>query len=890
MATTDLKTAAEIEELEQRYDPEMAFRQNFGWAKWLVVALLFLLSMFHYYTAGFGVLEHHWHVGVHLAFVLGLIVLVYTAHRTTDAVGSVTSATSKFQVGWPDVTKAAAVAVFIAGMLGTVVGVAIFIGFIALVHLSRAYVAHNGLRAGRTVDHVFAGVVGVFFVLVAGQYSGLIGESFWGDFGSPPAIRLNMAMMVLAMTFEARRRVPIVILLFGAAAYYYTGGLQGIGLANNGLMLFLATSALAFAITLEPIIRQLPVLSPQELKEAEAKRGGGVPAYDWFLFAVVALTSMYVAVTYNGFFGLMDELNFRIGDPSSLDLLMGTVMILIVIEAARRTSGLALPIITNLFVMYALFGNYFTYPMIHPGTSWPALIDHLYLKGEGVTGRPVFVVATYVFHFVLFGMVALRVGLGQLFIDIAYCVAGRFAGGPAKVSVLASGMMGMISGSSIANTVMTGSLTIPTMKRVGYKPHFAGAVEAAASTGGQITPPIMGSAAFLMIEFLEIPLRDIILAAIVPASMHYLGVLVMVHFEAKKLGLRGLRPDEMPVLKDVLARRWLTLIPFFLIIYMIFVGHTPYWAAFWSISAALAMGFGNAILRKLLKAARGTPEEVTGRYLGCDPIDMRGFVDAFQMGGKYALSVGAAAATVGIIIGVLTVTGTPFNIATMVNNFASDAGQVIASMDATGMLSVHSVTLFLTLVFVAISCIIMGAGLPTTATYLVLATMATPALAVLGVSPLQTHFFVFYYGVLADITPPVALAAYAGATIAGANLMETGNTAFRLGAAKALVPFVFMYAPTMLLVVGDFNLADFAVAFIGCAVGVVMMGAALTGYFVADMTMWQRLLLGAASILVIAPGVQSGLIGVAMAFPVALLQLTAWRRKRQDNADTGAPA
>jgi TRAP transporter 4TM/12TM fusion protein len=400
----------------------------------------------------------------------------------------------------------------------------------------------------------------------------------------------------------------------------------------------------------------------------------------------------------------------------------------------------------------------------------------------------------------------------------------------------------------------------------------------------------MGSAAFLMVEFLEIPLRDIILAAIVPASMHYLGVLVMVHFEAKKLGLRGLRPDEMPVLREVMSRRWLTLIPFFLIIYMIFVGHTPYWAAFWSITAALAMGFANAFLRWFFKTTRGIPEEVTGRHLGCDPINLKGFVDAFQMGGKYALSVGAAAATVGIIIGVLTVTGTPFNIATMVNNFATDAGQVIASMDVTGLLSVHTVTLFLTLIFVAISCIIMGAGLPTTATYLVLATMATPALAVLGVDSLQTHFFVFYYGVLADITPPVALAAYAGATIAGANLMETGNAAFRLGAAKALVPFVFIYAPTMLLVIGDFDIAQFAVAFIGCALGVVMMGAALTGYFIAIMSMWQRLLLGAAAILVIAPGVQSGLAGAAMAFPIALLQHTAWQRARRDKAKAGSAA
>ena len=884
MVSTKLKSVDELEELEERYDPEMQFRKMTGVAKWLVVALLFLLSLFHYYTAGFGVLEHHWHVGVHLAFVLGLIYLVYTTHRTPEVAGSIATAPAGLQVRWTDIAKISLAAIFIAAMLNTLVGVIVFVGFVAFVHWSRQHVAADDAAGSDTSDHVLAAVMGLFFLQMISQSLGFVGTSIWGSQGPPAAITLNMAVMVLAMTIESRRRMPAVLLLFAAGAYFFSGGIGGLGLEKDGLGLVTVASGLAFALAMEPIVRKLPPVDPASLKERDANRGGGVPAYDWFLLALIAVSSMYVAITYDGFYGLLDELNFRIGDPTNMDLVMGSAMVLIVIEAARRTSGIALPIITTVFVMYALFGMYFSYPMVHPGTTWPALVDHLYLKGEGVNGRPVFVVATYVFHFVLFGMVALRVGLGQLFIDIAHCVAGRYAGGPAKVSVLASGLMGMISGSSIANTVMTGSLTIPTMKRIGYKPHFAGAVEAAASTGGQITPPILGSAAFLMIEFLELPLRDIILAAIIPASMHYIGVLVMVHFEAKRLGLRGLRPDEMPVLREVLARRWLTLIPFFLIIYMIFVGHTPYWAAFWSITAALVMGFGNALVRWALKRFRNVPEEVTGRYLGCDPINLHGFIDAFQMGGKYALSVGAAAATVGIIIGVLTVTGTPFNIATMVNAFATDAGRFFTSIDATGLLTVQNATLFMTLVFVALSCIVMGAGLPTTATYLVLATMATPALAVLGIESLQTHFFVFYYGVLADITPPVALAAYAGATIAQADLMKTGNTAFRLGAAKALVPFVFMYAPSMLLVVGEFDWNEFLVATIGCAIGIVMLGAALTGYFVAVMPRWQQWLLGIASIFVIAPGVQSGMIGLAMAFPVMLLQFTAWQRARLSSA------
>ena len=867
------------DELEERYDPGMQFRDTYALAKWIVIALLFLLSLFHYYTAGFGVPEHHWHVGVHLSFVLGLIYLVYTPHRITDAADQI-AATARLSVRWPDLIKTGVPTVFVYGMMGALPAMGLFAYFILVVHFSRRYSSTRHASESATTDHVLLAVTALFALHMIGVATGVIDNNMWGDNGVPPAIRIGLAVMVQVLIIEAQRRIAIVLMFFAIAGYYYGDGIAGItwGLENNGLMLITVASVISFLVALEPVARGVIHPSGAEARALDSSRRGGVPSYDWFLFVVIGISCMYVAVTYDGFGGILDELNFRIGDPHLVDILMGTALVLIVIEAARRTSGISLPIITSLFIMYALFGIYFQYPLIHPGTSWPGLIDHLYLKGEGINGRPVFVVATYVFHFVLFGMVAIRVGLGQLFIDLAHCVAGRFAGGPAKVSVLASGMMGMISGSSIANTVMTGSLTIPTMKRIGYKPHFAGAVEAAASTGGQITPPIMGSAAFLMVEFLEVPLKNVIMAAIIPAAMHFLGVLIMVHFEAKRLGLRGLRDEELPKLAAVLSRRWLTVIPFFGIIYMIFVGYTPYWAAFWAISAALAMGFSRAFIGWVARTQLNIEEEKAVRYIGCDSINLRGFIDAFQMGGKYALSVGAAAATVGIIIGVLTVTGTPFNIAAMVNAFASDFGALISAVDPTGLLTVQSATLFMTLVLVAVSCIIMGAGLPTTATYLVLATMATPALAVLGVDALQTHFFVFYYGVLADITPPVALAAYAGATIAQANLMQTGNTAFRLGAAKALVPFVFMYAPSMLLVLDNFTWEEFIIATGGSALGIVMLGAALTGYFVADMRPWHRWLLGGAAILVVAPGLQSGIIGLVMALPVVLLQLTARKR------------
>lgn len=877
MADLDIHKAAEFEET---YDPEMHFRKIGATSKYIVVALLFSLSAFQYYTAGFGLLAHHWHVGVHLAFVLGLIYLVFTPHRPAGDDGTIVFLVIQPQVSWIHLVKTGAVAFFIYGMFNIWTGILVFVGYVTLIHFSRRWQAKRGVH-GETCDHVLAATLGLYSLHMLGQASGLIGQNLWGSVGVPPPIRLDLAMMMLVLVIEARRRIPIMMILFATAAYVYSGGIGFLtwGVEADGLGVVALTSVVVLLVALEPIWRRLPVLSDEEKKARDAARGGGIPVYDWVLFFLIGITSLYVAITYDGFMGVLDELNFRIGDPTKIDLLMGTIMLMIVVEAARRTSGIALPIISTLFVMYALFGRYFNYPLVHPGTSWAALIDHLYLKGEGINGRPVFVIATYVFHFVLFGMVAIRVGLGQLFIDVAYCIAGRYSGGPAKVSVLASGMMGMISGSSIANTVMTGSLTIPTMKRIGYEPHFAAAVEAASSTGGQITPPIMGSAAFLMVEFLEIPLRDIIIAAIVPAFMHYLAVMVMVHFEAKRLGLRGLTKAEMPVLLDVLSRRWLTLIPFCLIIYMIFTGHTPYWAAFWAITACLALGFGNYIVRSGLKRFFDIAEERSARYLGCDSMNVGAIIDAFQMGAKYALSVGAAAATVGIIIGVLTVTGTPFNIATMVNTFASDTGQLFIAFDPTGLLTVENATLFLTLCLVAISCIVMGAGLPTTATYLVLATMATPALKVLGVEALTTHFFVFYYGVLADITPPVALAAYAGATIAGADLMKTGNTAFRLGMAKVLVPFVFIYAPSMLIVVNGFTWEEFIIATVGCIIGIVLMASALTGYLFHPMAKWHQWLLGAGSLLIIAPGINSGLIGLAMASPVLFIQYTNWRRR-----------
>ncbi len=428
---------------------------------------------------------------------------------------------------------------------------------------------------------------------------------------------------------------------------------------------------------------------------------GGVPLLDWALAGLVAAAAIYLPIVF-------DDLTFRIGMPSDTDVIMGTIMVVLVLEATRRSMGWVLPIIVLVFILYALYGNHLSGVLSHPGADWAGFVNHVYLTQEGIFGIPAKVVATYVFHFVLFGVIATRMGLGQFFIDIASVIAGRYPGGPAKVAVLSSAMFGTISGSSIANTVTTGSLTIPAMKRVGYRPHFAGAVEAAASAGGQITPPIMGAAAFVMIEFLEIPLTTLLIAAAVPALMHFWGVFVQVHFEAKRLGLRGMAPEELPKLWPTIRDGWPTVIPLVLLVGVIMEGYTPYLAAFYGITACIVVGFVNPRNR----------------------LTLRALWDAFDIGARYGRGGGAAAAEVGMVVGVVTLTGAGFRVGFIVTQAAAQAAamfQPLADALPAGWISIQGVTLFLTLLFVALICIAMGAGIPTTALYIVLAAIAAPS-------------------------------------------------------------------------------------------------------------------------------------------------------------------
>ncbi|WP_274628287.1 TRAP transporter permease [Arvimicrobium flavum] len=570
----------------------------------------------------------------------------------------------------------------------------------------------------------------------------------------------------------------------------------------------------------------------------------GIPLVDWGL-AVAAV----VAVAHVPMIPL-DDLAFRVGNPTATDVALGITLIVVLLEATRRSVGWPLPVIALVFMGYALFGPWMPSILVHPGATVSGLVDHLYLTTQGIYGIALGVVATYVFHFVLFGVFATRIGLGQLFLDCAAWVAGRYAGGPAKVSIFGSALFGMISGSSVANTVTVGSLTIPAMIKLGYKRPFAAAVEAASSTGGQITPPIMGAAAFLMIEFLELPYTTIILAAVVPAFMHFFGVLVQVHFEAKRNGLRGLRPDEMPDVSAALKRDWPTIIPLIALIGVLLAGYTPYMAAFWGITLCVAVGLLNPRRR----------------------MSVWEILESLRDGAKYALAVGAAAATVGIVVGVVTFTGVGFKVSFIVTSTAAQMADFVHALVPGDLLTPTSLTLFFTLLMTGMVCILMGCGIPTTANYIIMVTIAAPALVLLGVEPIVAHFFVFYYGVLADITPPVALAAYAAAGMAAADPFKTGNIAFRLGLGKVLVPFVFVFSPSLLLVTKDFTWTSFAVAFFGCTFGIVCLGAALSRFMLVRTKPWENALLVLAAFLMIMPELYSTLAGLALAAPVLLNQ------------------
>lgn len=635
-------------------------------------------------------------------------------------------------------------------------------------------------------------------------------------------------------------------------------------------------------------------------------RPGNIPLHDWLCMILGCASALYLGLAWRGieFLGIGEQ-TFRQGNPNGFDIFFGTIMIVLVLDIARRTLGWVLPLIILVFISYSLFGQEIPIQILqHPGTNWRQFVNNMYFPAEGIFGVTLWVVSTIVFHFVLFGVIAQRTGLGQLFIDNAMILAGRYTGGPAKVSVISSAFFGTISGSSVANTVSTGSLTIPNMKRLGYPAHFAGGVEAAASAGGQITPPIMGAAAFIMAEFLEISYTTIVIAAIVPAMMHYTGVFAVVHLMARKLGLVGFPKESLPVFKAVWKDGWANLIPLVALLVVLFSGYTPYMSAFCGISLALIAGFSrwSKVATLLLPLAFSafviwkysnesfalpmTVLLVIGSWLAtANPQQRTNFpqlLETVKLAAMYALAVGAASAAVGIVVGVINTTGIGFRIGFMVTSgaaaMATNVYDVVSLGGVMTLFSVEDLQLFLSLVLIATSCILMGAGIPTTALYIMLVSVAQPALAQLGVPPIASHMFVLYYGVVSEITPPVCTSAYAAAAIAGSNPFRTGISAFTLGLGKVVAPMAFVYAPVLLIVSSTgFNLIEFIYVAASCFLGVLFLSAAVVGHFMRDMGALQRILMAISGLILIAPSWQADLTALLFASPVLALQFVARR-------------
>jgi TRAP transporter 4TM/12TM fusion protein len=548
-----------------------------------------------------------------------------------------------------------------------------------------------------------------------------------------------------------------------------------------------------------------------------------LPWYD----IVLAVASMAIAV-----YVWTDYINFinRMGSPNTMDIIMGTLLILLVLEASRRISGWPLVILSALFLLYGLVGRYMPSIFMHRGYSWGKLVNHIFINTEGIYGTSVNVAASYIFLFILFGSVMNKSGMGKFFNDIALAFAGHSKGGPAKVAVIASGFLGSINGSAVANVVTTGAFTIPLMKKTGYSKEFAGSVEASSSVGGQLLPPIMGAAAFIMAEMLGIRYSVIVVSAAIPALLYYLGILVQVQLRASKKNLTGIPREELPKVKEVLKERGHLLLPILFLLYMLlFSGNTVIFSAFCTIIVTIAVSMFRKETRMSLKDILDALEECT----------------------RSVVSVAIACAVVGIIIGVVSLTGFGLNM-------------------ANAIIQLGNANLLATLLLTMVACMILGMGLPSIPAYLITATMAAPALIKLGIPDIAAHMFVFYFAMFANITPPVALASFAAAGISGGDPMKTGMQSVKLSLAGFIVPYMFIYN-TALLLIDTTPLIALRVT-LTAILGVCMIGIATEGYFLAALHPLLRILSFSGALLLITENTKQDLLGLSIFLLVAILQ------------------
>ncbi|MFP3917758.1 TRAP transporter permease [Lysinibacillus telephonicus] len=602
------------------------------------------------------------------------------------------------------------------------------------------------------------------------------------------------------------------------------------------------TIHLGFALTV------IFLLFPARKKGSKTK----IAFYDYILALLSVVVGSYWSLNY-------ERLVNSLGSITDIDFYVGVVAILLVLEAARRAVGLPITIIAAFFLVYAFYGPYFPDFLAHRGQTLESIVNLMFYTTDGILGTPISVSATYIFVFLLFGAFLVKTGVGQYFNDLAVAFAGKMIGGPAKVAIFSSALQGTISGSSVANVVTSGSYTIPMMKKLGYKKEFAGAVEASASTGGQLMPPIMGAAAFLMVEFIGrgITYWDIAKAAAIPALLYFTGIWIMTHFEAKRLGLRGLTDEEMPDRKEVFKKIYL-LLPIILIIVLMLVGVPVMHAALYGIISCIVVGAINKETR----------------------LGIKDIIDALVDGARTALAVAAATACAGIIVGVVVKTGLGLSLA---NSLVDLAGGKI----------------FLTLFFVMIASLILGMGAPTTANYVITSTIAAPAIITLlapGVVSqdlvpitvlLSAHFFVFYFGIIADITPPVALAAFAASGISGGDPIKTGVNSAKLAIAAFIIPYMIVYSPALLMI--DVTIWQILWVVITAILGMIAIGSGVIGYWYRKLMWFERIIVIAAGLAMIYPESISditGLIVFGIMFVIQLMTKNKGNKPKDTNLDT----
>ena len=557
------------------------------------------------------------------------------------------------------------------------------------------------------------------------------------------------------------------------------------------------------------------ILFPARKSGGRPQKVNRIPIYDIIIAAVGSGCFFYFVANSKSIINRAVRIN-------KLEIWLGVIGILVLAECCRRVTGIPILVVAGAFIVYSFA----------VGKSLRIIIYNLFYTTNGVIGTPIGVCSTYIVLFIIFGAFLEATGIADFFISCANCIAGSASGGPAKVAVISSALCGMVSGSSVGNTVTTGSVTIPMMKKTGYQGEFAGAVEAAASTGGQIMPPIMGAAAFLMAEMVGVPYSSIVIKAILPAVLYFIGIFLMVHLRAKRLGLKGIPKSELPSVKKILPKIYL-LVPLIVLIYLIIAGYTMSRAAI--IATLLCI-----VVSLFDKEHRMNP---------------RKFLDALATGAQNTLSIAVACGIAGIIAGVVTMTG---------------LGQVFIS----AIVGVSNGKLIIALVLTMLCCIILGMGVPTTATYIIMATTCAPILTTgMGLNPIPANMFVFYFGIVADITPPVALAAYAGSAIAKSDPMRTAFNASKLAIAAFLIPYMFCLNPAMLLI--DTNAVEFVIIIITSIIGMYAISAAIEGYMLTELNPLFRIILAAAGLMLIYPGTLTDVVGTVITALIFVIEIQA---------------